>query len=96
MKNKLTKVLCLTTLVASLCGGVAYARNGSNLPRATEAEQIKSQNTRHKTPHSDRKSAAMRLKMSYTQQRQERPNDFDKVHQEHQRQKGHTKTGGMQ
>ena len=72
-KNKFVTRLFLTIFVA-LCGGVvAHAKgNTSAHNQITNADQVKSQNKRHKLPHVDRKAAAVRLKQSHQQQHQQK------------------------
>ena len=71
MKNKLSKVLCLTALIGLWGGEAAYAQGGHSQNSSTNAEQIQSQNTRHKTPHADRKTAALRPRKAHEQQHQQ-------------------------
>ena len=61
--NKLAIGLGLTILVALGGGGLAYAKDTgtSNNTPVNDGEQMKSQNKRHKTPHSERVAAAHRL-----------------------------------
>ena len=71
-KNKFVRGLSLI-IFGAICGwGVAYAKNTSTHQPATNADQIQSQNTRHKMPHSQRKEAAARLKVAYVQDRENR------------------------
>ena len=62
----------MTILAAFLGGGVAHATGASSNNPAANAGQIQSQNKRQKMPHSQRKAAAVRLKHSYVQERENR------------------------
>jgi hypothetical protein len=63
-KNKFVIGMSLTMLVALWGGGAAYAEDTSTDKPETKAEQIQSQNTRHRMPHSERRAAAARLKVA--------------------------------
>ena len=72
-KNKFVMGLSLTIFVALCGGGVAHAKGGTSThDQKTNAEQIQSQNKRHKLPHVDRKAAAVRLRDTHEQQRQQK------------------------
>ena len=63
-KNKLARGLCLTILVAFCGGGVAHAAGTSSQNPMSNGDPIQSHNSRHKTPHADRKAAAARLRVT--------------------------------
>jgi hypothetical protein len=79
-KNKLVMGLSTIVLVASLGGGLAYAKGGASLHSVTDGDTVKTQNARQKTPHSARKEAAKRLKVDHQQQHQQKLNEEAKAH----------------
>jgi len=72
-KNKFVTGLSLI-IFGAVCGwGVAYAKDDTSTnDQKTNAEQVQSQNKRHKLPHVDRKAAAVRLRDTHEQQRQQK------------------------
>ena len=74
MKNtKLVTGLSLIIFSAILGMGLANAKSHkSSNTEITNADQIQSQNKRHKMPHGNRKAAAVRLKQTHELQHQQK------------------------
>ena len=84
-KNKLAIGLSLTILIALGMGNVAYAKSASISPSNTKSvvDPIQTNNTQYKglkSPHSSRKDAAKRLKVSYQQDHQQKLQNWGKSH----------------
>ena len=80
-KNKLVMGLSTIVLVASLGGGLAFAKSGAPQQSITDGDTVMTQNDRQKTPHSAKKEAAKRLKVEHQQEVQQHKNDGANAHQ---------------
>lgn len=94
IKNKLAIGLSVAILSALWGGGFAHAKttNTAKIAKASphspmsEGEPVKSHNDRQKTPHSDKKAAAARLKVEFKQTKaNEIAGDIDEQGQKQQR-----------
>jgi hypothetical protein len=90
MNQKILSGVALSMLLVILGIGVSDAKSTSANTGVDKVDPVQSKNTRHKTPHADRKSAARHLKTEYQQERQA---ELQKKIREHQGFSGRGRAG---
>ncbi len=90
MNHKILSGIALSMLLVIMGIGVADAKSTVAKTGADKVDPVQTKNTRHKTPHADRKAAARHLKTEYQQERQA---ELQKKVREHQGFSGHGRAG---
>ena len=80
MNRNFTTRIALAVLVTVMSAGVSYAKPTSSKSPSVKTDPVQTQNTRHKTPHADRKAAAKHLKLVHQQKIQTELTDSARRH----------------
>ena len=90
-KNKLATCLAVTAVALLCAGGQVYAQNTPNQPNKNKNvgdSPVQSANQRHRTPHSERRAAAVRLRGHYIQAREQHMAEQIRTHGRHDKKVG--------
>jgi hypothetical protein len=90
-KNKFATCLAVTAVALLFAGGQVYAQKAPNQPNMNKIvgdSPVQSANQRHRTLHSERKAAAVRLRGLYIHAREQHRDEEIRTHGRHDKKVG--------